>query len=337
MTNAIPTTMRAVLTSGDGGPDMLHLGTAPTPTPRPGEVLIRVTAAGVNRADVMQRKGFYPPPPGAPDIIGLEVSGRVAALADGVDGLDGVDAIEGWSIGDECLALLTGGGYAEYVAVDARHLVALPPGVDPVTAAGVLEVAATVHSNAEVAHLVPGETFLVHGGAGGIGSFAIQYAKARGCTVWATAGSAEKLDFCRRLGADLAVSYHDDWSQTFTDAGGADVILDNQGARYLSANLGVLADDGRLVIIGLQGGRKAEIDLNQMLRKRNQVTATSLRSRPGDQKAAICADVTAVVWPMYADGRVRTAPTKTFPVAEAAAAHEYFDSGEHRGKLVLTF
>lgn len=328
MTNAISTTMRAVLTSGDGGPDVLHLGTAPTPTPRPGEVLVRVTAAGVNRADVMQRKGLYPPPPGAPDIIGLEVSGRVAALADGADG---------WSVGDECLALLTGGGYAEYVAVDARHLVALPPGVDPVTAAGVLEVAATVHSNAEVAHLASGETFLVHGGAGGIGSFAIQYAKARGCTVWTTAGTPEKLDFCRRLGADLAVSYHDDWAQAFTDAGGADVILDNQGARYLSANLGVLAGDGRLVIIGLQGGRTGEIDLNQMLRQRNQVTATSLRSRPGDQKAAICADVTEVVWPMYADGRVRTAPTRTFPVAEAAAAHEYFDSGDHRGKLVLTF
>ncbi|HHV20687.1 MAG TPA: zinc-binding dehydrogenase, partial [Propionibacterium sp.] len=166
---------------------------------------------------------------------------------------------------------------------------------------------------------------------------AIQYAKAHDCTVWTTAGSPDKLDFCRELGADRAVDYHDEWAAEFTRAGGADVILDNQGARYLAPNLGVLKPDGRLVIIGLQGGRKAEIDLNAVLRKRNQVIATSLRSRPAEQKAAICASVVDEIWPMYADGRLRTAPTTTFPAADAADAHAYFDSGEHRGKLVLTF
>lgn len=329
MTTSIPTSMRAVTVTGDGdGPDVLQLGEAPVPQPKAGEVLVQVTAAGINRADVMQRKGFYPPPPGASDIIGLEVSGRVAAVADGVTG---------WSVGDRCLALLAGGGYAEYVAVEAAHLLPLPPGVDPITAAGVLEVAATVQSNADVADLKPGETYLVHGGAGGIGSFAIQYAKALGCAVFTTAGSDEKLDFCRELGADLAVSYRDDWASAFTDAGGVDVILDNQGARYLAPNLGVLKNDGRMVVIGLQGGRKGELDLGLQLRKRASVIATSLRSRPSEQKAQICADVVERIWPMYADGRIRTAPTKVFEAADVVAAHEYFDSGEHRGKIVLTF
>ncbi|MDO5498206.1 MAG: NAD(P)H-quinone oxidoreductase [Propionibacteriaceae bacterium] len=328
MSDAVPTTMQAVLAAGDGGPEVLRLAEAPVPKPRPGEVLIKVTAAGVNRADVMQRRGFYPPPPGASDIIGLEVSGHIAAL--------GAD-IEGWQVGDPCVALLAGGGYAAYVAVEAAQTIPPPPGIDLVTAAGVLEVAATVQSNARVAHLSPGETFLVHGGAGGIGSFAIPYAKALGCTVWTTAGSEEKIEFCRELGADLAISYREDWAAAMTDAGGADVILDNQGARYLTPNLGVLKPDGRLVIIGLQGGRTAEIDLNAVLRKRNQVIATSLRSRPADQKAAVCAEVVAEIWPMYADGRLRAAPTMTFAAADAAAAHEYFDSGDHRGKIVLTF
>ncbi|WP_432560091.1 NAD(P)H-quinone oxidoreductase [Granulicoccus sp. GXG6511] len=328
MSDDVPTTMRAVLASGDGGPEVLSLGEAPTPTPRAGEVLVKVTAAGLNRADVMQRKGFYPPPPGASEIIGLEVSGHIAAIGEGVTT---------WQVGEPCVALLAGGGYAEYAAVEAAQVIPPPPGVDLVTAAGVLEVAATVHSNARVANLNQGETFLVHGGAGGIGSFAIQYATALGCTVWTTAGSAGKLDFCRELGADLAVDYHDDWAAAFGEAGGADVVLDNQGARYLAANTGVLKPDGRLVVIGLQGGRKAELDLGALLRKRNHVIATSLRSRPADQKAEICAAVVETIWPMYADGRIKTAPTKTFAAAEATDAHAYFDSGDHRGKIVLTF
>ncbi|NNG19720.1 NAD(P)H-quinone oxidoreductase [Naumannella sp. ID2617S] len=319
--------MRAVLAEGAGGPEVLRVGEVETPTPGPGQVLVKVTAAGINRADVMQRLGHYPPPPGESEVIGLEVSGTVAALGADVDD---------WSVGMECLALLSGGGYAEYVAVPAGQLVPPPPGVDLVTAAGVLEVAATVQSNAEIAHLGTGDAYLVHGGAGGIGSFAIQYAKALGCTVFTTAGSAEKLQFCRELGADHALDYHDDWSVAVQEAGGVDVILDNMGAKYLDANLTALRPDGRLTVIGLMGGRKGELNLGALLAKRGQVIATSLRSRPAKQKAAICTGVVERVWPMIADGSISTAPTRRFALDEVAAAHEYFDSGEHRGKLVLT-
>ncbi|WP_460769188.1 NAD(P)H-quinone oxidoreductase [Mariniluteicoccus flavus] len=319
--------MRAVERSGDGGPEVLALGQADAPRPAAGQVLIRVAAAGVNRADVMQRNGFYPPPPGESDILGLEVSGTMAD-ANGCDG---------WSEGDECVALLAGGGYAELVAVDARQVLPPPPGVDLVTAAGVLEVAATVVSNLGLARLGEGDLFLVHGGAGGIGSFAIPYAKSIGATVATTAGSAEKLDFCRELGADHAIDYHDDWQAAIADLGGADVILDNMGAKYLMPNVQALAEDGRLLIIGLMGGRKAELDLNVLLQKRGSVISTSLRSRPADQKAAICAAVAERVWPKIADGTIRTAPTKVFDAADVAAAHTYFDSGDHRGKLVLRF
>lgn len=319
--------MRAVERSGDGDPEVLSLGEADRPTPAEGQVLIKVTAAGVNRADVMQRKGFYPPPPGESDIIGLEVSGTIADA----------NGCSDWSEGDECLALLAGGGYAEYVAVAAGQVVPPPPGLDLVTAAGVLEVAATVVSNTDIAHLSADELFLVHGGAGGIGSFAIQYAKGLGCRVATTAGSAEKLAYCRDLGADHAIDYHDDWVAQVKELGGADVILDNMGAKYLMPNLDALAKDGRLVIIGLMGGRKAELDLNKLLQTRGSVISTSLRSRPADQKAAICRAVVERVWPLYADGSITPPPTKVFAAADVAEAHTYFDSGDHRGKLVLTF
>lgn len=318
--------MRAVVAEGAGGPEVLRVVEVDTPRPGPGQVLITVLAAGVNRADVMQRRGFYPPPPGESEILGLEVSGTIAALGEGV---------EGWQIGDECLALLASGGYAEHVAVAAGQVIPLPPGVDPITAAGVLEVAATVQSNAELAHLSAGDRYLVHGGAGGIGSFAIQYAKALGCAVFTTAGSAEKLDYCRGLGADHAIDYHDDWVAAVREAGGVDVILDNMGAKYLESNLAALRPDGRLVVIGLMGGRKAELNLGDLLSRRCSVAATSLRSRPAEQKAAICAGVVERVWPMFADGQVEAAPTRVFALDEVAAAHEYFDSGEHRGKIVL--
>lgn len=323
----VPEQMKAVVAEGSGDPDVLRVTEVPTPRPKPGQVLIKVIAAGVNRADVMQRRGFYPPPPGESEVIGLEVSGSIAQVTDGV---------EGWQVGDECLALLAGGGYAEYVAVDAGQVVPLPPGVDAVTAAGVLEVAATVQSNAEIAHLSPRDAYLVHGGAGGIGSFAIQYAKALGCTVFTTAGSAEKLAYCRDLGADHAIDYHDDWVTAVRDAGGVDVILDNMGAKYLESNLAALRPDGRLTVIGLMGGRKAELNLGELLAKRGSVAATSLRSRPAEQKAAICAGVVERIWPMFADGQIKPAPTEVFPLADVVAAHEYFDSGEHRGKIVLT-
>ncbi|GAB3625047.1 NAD(P)H-quinone oxidoreductase [Mariniluteicoccus endophyticus] len=306
---------------------MLSLGVAERPAPAEGQILVRVAAAGINRADVQQRKGFYPPPPGESEILGLEVSGTV----------EHANGCDGWSEGDECVALLAGGGYAEYVVVDGRHALPLPPGVDLVTAAGMLEVAATVVSNMDIARLSEGETFLVHGGAGGIGSFAIQYARSLGCTVATTAGSAEKLEFCRELGAEHAFDYHDDWVSAVKEIGGADVILDNMGAKYLMPNIDAMAKDGRMVVIGLMGGRKAELDLGKLLAKRGSVISTGLRARPADQKAAICAAVAERVWPRIADGTIRTAPTKVFDVADVAAAHEYFDSGDHRGKLVLKF
>ena len=248
---------------------MLRWGTAPDPVAGPGEVLVDVAAAGVNRADLMQRQGHYPPPPGASEIIGLEVSGHVAALGEGVTG---------WQVGEPVCALLAGGGYAERVVVPAPQLLPVPDGVDLVTAAGIPEVACTVWSNVVMtARLAAGETFLVQGGTGGIGTHAIQVAKALGARVAATAGAPDRLDVCRELGADIAIDYHDD-----LPAGLADVILDNQGARGLAANIDALAPDGRLVIIGLQGGTKGELNIAKLLAKRGSVIATSLRGRPVD-------------------------------------------------------
>jgi putative PIG3 family NAD(P)H quinone oxidoreductase len=259
--------MQAITLEAPGGPEMLRWGTAPDPVAGPGEVLVDVAAAGVNRADLMQRQGHYPPPPGASEIIGLEVSGHVAALGEGVTG---------WQVGEPVCALLAGGGYAEQVVVPAPQLLPVPDGVDLVTAAGIPEVACTVWSNVVMtARLAAGETFLVQGGTGGIGTHAIQVAKALGARVAATAGAPDRRDVCRELGADIAIDYHDD-----LPAGLADVILDNQGARGLAANIDALAPDGRLVIIGMQGGTKAELNIAKLLAKRGSVIATSLRGRP---------------------------------------------------------
>lgn len=321
--------MRAILAPEPGGPEALQLVELDRPTPGPGEVLVRVVAAGVNRADVMQRRGHYPPPPGYPDMIGLEVSGVVEALGEGTTG---------WEPGQECLALLAAAGYAEYVVAPAGQLVPPPPGIDLVDAGGLLEVAATVVSNMDTVHLAAGEYFLVHGGAGGIGSFAIQYAKALGCTVLATAGSPDKLDYCRSLGADHAFDYHEDWVAAVdaaTGGHGADVILDNMGAKYLPLNVRALAMDGRQVTIGLQGGRKGELDLGVLLNKRATVHAASLRGRPVAQKSAICARVAEVVWPMIAEGLVRPLYTERVPFAEVRRAHEMIDAPGHHGKIVL--
>lgn len=321
--------MRAITVDQPGGPEVLRLGEIPDPTPAPDQLLIKVAAAGVNRADLQQRIGVYPPPPGASEIIGLECAGTIAGIGDDVDG---------WQIGEPCVALLAGGGYAELVAVPAGQVVRPPDGVDLVTAGGVMEVAATVVSNFDLARLSAGETFLVHGGAGGIGSFAIQYAKQLGVTVIATAGAPEKLDYCRSLGADLAVSYRDDWTaevSDFTGGRGVDVILDNMGAKYLDANTGALAPDGRLMIIGLQGGAKAELNLGRLLGKRASVTATSLRGRPVEQKAAIVARVAESVWPLYAAGRIKPATETRFGLAEAAQAHARLESGDNIGKILL--
>ena len=322
--------MRAVVASGAGGPEVLSVGEVPAPQPGAGEVLLDVVATAVNRADTLQRRGLYPVPPGASEIIGLECSGRVAALGEGVSG---------WRVGDEVCALLAGGGYAEQVAVPVGQVMPLPNGVSLVEAAGLPEVACTVWSNVFMtAHLRAGERFLVHGGAGGIGTMAIQLATARGASVWATAGSPEKLELCRSLGAVEAVDYHEaDFVEVLTDAGGADVILDNMGAKYLRRNVDALAEGGRLVVIGMQGGTTGELDISVLLRKRASITATALRSRPRDEKTAICCGVVESVWPLVAEGSVRPVVHSTLPIEDVARAHQLMEDGGHTGKIVLTF
>jgi putative PIG3 family NAD(P)H quinone oxidoreductase len=321
--------MRAVVATEPGGPEVLEIRELPDPVAGPGEVLVRVAATAVNRADVLQRMGFYPPPPGASDIIGLECSGTVAALGPGVTG---------WEIGDEVCALLAGGGYASYVVVPAGQLMPVPEGVGLVEAAALPEVACTVWSNVfMLAGLEAGERFLVHGGAGGIGTCAIQIASALGAEVFTTAGSAEKLSLCTQLGADVGINYRDeDFVAVLKEHGGADVILDNMGAKYLGRNVDALATEGQLVIIGMQGGIKAELDIARLLGKRGTVHATSLRSRPADDKALICADVVENVWPLVADGQVVPIIHATFPLEQAAEAHRLIDSGDHTGKILLT-
>jgi putative PIG3 family NAD(P)H quinone oxidoreductase len=321
--------MRAVIAPDPGGPEALVVAEQPDPEPGPGEVLIDVVASAVNRADVMQRLGFYPPPPGASDVLGLECSGRVAALGEGVSGP---------AVGAEVCALLAGGGYAERVVVPAGQVMPTPAGVDLVEAAALPEVACTVWSNVfMVAGLQADERFLVHGGAGGIGTMAIQLAHALGAEVFATAGSAEKLELCRELGAARAIDYHDeDFVAVLAEAGGADVILDNMGAKYLQRNVDALAAEGRLVIIGMQGGTKGELDINALLRKRGAVIATSLRARPAEEKAAICAAVVEHVWPLVASGRVRSVVRRRFPLEQVAEAHRLMDSGNNVGKILLT-
>ena len=320
--------MRAVVVPEPGGPDALVVTELPDLTPGPGEVVLDVVATAVNRADTLQRMGFYPPPPGASDIIGLECSGRVRAVGDGVDG---------WNVGDEACALLAGGGYAEQVLVPAGQLMRIPDGVPLEIAASLPEVACTVWSNVfMVAHLQPGETFLVHGGAGGIGTFAIQLAHALGAKVFTTAGTPEKLQLCRDLGADRAISYRDeDWVAVLSEAGGADVVLDNMGAKYLENNVSALATEGRLVIIGMQGGVRGELDINALMRKRAAVIATSLRARPTSEKAAICRAVEEHVWPLVSDGSIRTMVGAEFTLDEAAKAHALMESGDHTGKILL--
>jgi len=320
--------VRAVVVNEPGGPDVLEVADVEDPRPGAGEVLVQVVAAGVNRADLMQREGHYPPPPGASEIIGLEVSGRVAGLGPDVEGLE---------VGQPCVALLAGGGYAERVVVPVGQVLPPPPGYSLADAAGVVEVAATVWSTLAQAHLARGETFLVHGGAGGIGSFAIQYAHALGATVIATAGSADKLQHCRDLGADHAFSYRDDWAAQVREVSerGVDVVLDNMGAKYLETHVDLLAPDGRLVVIGLQGGRRATLDLGALLPKRGTVTAISLRGRPLAQKADICRHVVDEVWPLLADGTIRPTPLTTYALDDVVEAHRRLESGDNVGKIVL--
>jgi len=325
--------MKAVYISEPGGPEVLEVRDVPAPVPGEGEVLIDVVAAGLNRADVQQRRGFYPPPPGASEIPGLEVSGRIAAFGPGVT--------KAFSVGDKVVALLSGGGYAQQVAVSAEQVLRVPDGVDLITAAALPEVAATVYSNLIMtAQLQPGETVLIHGATGGIGTMAIQLAKAYGAKVAATAGTDEKVGTAKAfLGADIAINYTDeDFAESLraqNGGKGADVILDVVGAKYLQQNIDALGDYGRLIVIGLQGGATAEINLGQLLSKRAAVIGTALRPRSVAEKGIIMSAVRESVWPMITDGRIRPLVAKSFPLDQVQDAHRYFDSGDHVGKVLL--
>ncbi|MFG3023010.1 NAD(P)H-quinone oxidoreductase [Streptomyces sp. NPDC048254] len=323
--------MYAITIPEPGGPEALVWDEVPDPVPGEGEVLVEVVASAVNRADILQRQGNYNPPPGASAYPGLECSGRIVELGPGVSG---------WSVGDEVCALLAGGGYAQKVAVPAGQLLPVPEGVDLKQAAALPEVACTVWSNVfMISHLHPGETLLVHGGTSGIGTMAIQLGKSVGAKVAVTAGTKEKLDFCAELGADILVNYRD---QDFvaevrqaTDGAGADVILDNMGASYLDRNVRALAVNGRLAIIGLQGGVKGELNIGALLGKRAAISATSLRARPLTEKAAIVAAVREHVWPLIAGGHVRPVVDRELPMAEAAEAQRLVEASAHIGKVLL--
>ncbi|MFI6092301.1 NAD(P)H-quinone oxidoreductase [Streptomyces sp. NPDC051218] len=323
--------MHAITIPEAGGPEALVWAEVPDPVPGEGEVLVDVVASAVNRADLLQRQGFYNPPPGSSPYPGLECAGRVTDIGPGVSG---------WKIGDEVCALLAGGGYAEQVVVPAGQLLPVPDGVDLVTAAALPEVTSTVWSNVfMISHLRPGETFLVHGGSSGIGTMAIQLAKAVGARVAVTAGTKEKLDFCGELGADILINYREqDFVEEIkkaTDGAGADVILDNMGAKYLDRNVQTLASNGRLAIIGMQGGVKGELNIATLLGKRAAVTATSLRGRPAEEKAAIVAAVREHVWPLITTGHVRPIVDRTVPMSDAAAAHRVLEESSHIGKVLL--
>ncbi|MFH9207787.1 NAD(P)H-quinone oxidoreductase [Streptomyces albidoflavus] len=323
--------MHAITIPEPGGPEALVWAPVPDPVPGEGEVLVEVVAGAVNRADLLQRQGFYDPPPGASPYPGLECSGRIAAIGSGVSG---------WAVGDEVCALLSGGGYAEKVAVPAGQLLPVPAGVGLKTAAALPEVVCTVWSNVfMVSQLRPGETLLVHGGASGIGTMAIQLAKAVGARVAVTAGSPEKLQYCGELGADFLINYREqdfvEEIREVTAGAGADVILDIMGAKYLDRNVKALATNGRLAIIGMQGGTKAELDIATLLRKRGAVTATSLRGRPASEKAAIVAAVREHVWPLIDTGRVRPIVDREVPMRDAGAGHRVLEESSHIGKVLL--
>jgi putative PIG3 family NAD(P)H quinone oxidoreductase len=322
--------MRAIsIRGGKGSADALFVEPMPVPELRPGHVLIRVRAAGVNRPDIFQRAGFYPPPPGAPATLGLEVAGEIAAVGEGV---------ERWRPGDRVTALLGGGGYAQFALVDARHALPVPQGLDFVRAAALPETVFTVWSNVfERGRLQPGEVFLVHGANSGIGVTAIQMAKAAGARVIATARGAAKAAKARELGADVAVDAADgDWAAAVKAAGNVDVVLDMVGAEYFERNLDVLAPDGRLVVIATLTGHEVRLDLRRLMLKRLTVSASTLRARDADEKARLARAIEERVWPWIAGGRVDVPVDRTFPLERAAEAHAWLESGSQFGKVVLT-
>ena len=325
----MPELMTAVAVAGDGAaPESLRLAELPRPVPGPGEILVEVRAAGVNRADILQRRGAYPPPPGAPETLGLEAGGEVAALGEGAGR---------WRVGDRVAVLLGGGGYAEYVAVDGRHALPIPEQTPWAEAAALPETLFTVWANVfETGALRPGETLLVHGATSGIGVTAILMARLWGARVIGTARGAAKAEAARRLGAELAMdSTAGDWLPAVQEAGGADVVLDMVGGDYVQRNLRALKPGGRLVNIAYQAGAKVELDLRAVMTKRLTITGSTLRARSADEKARLAEAVELHVWPWVVDGRLRLPVDATFPLAEAAAAHARMESGEHVGKIVL--
>ena len=325
--------MRAVVVTEPGGPEVLDVQEVPEPSARPDEVVVDVVAAAINRADLLQRQGNYPPPNGAPPYLGMECSGTVAAVG---------DAVAGWKFGDQVCALLAGGGYAESVAVPVGQLLPVPAGVSLVDSAALPEVTCTVWSmafGATAGRLQPGERFLVHGGTSGIGTMAIQIAHARGARVFSTAGTARKARVCRELGADVAINYREedfaDRIKIETEGAGVDVILDNMGASYLPRNITALAVGGRLIVLGLQGGTKGELNLGTLLAKRATVHAAGLRGRPPAMKADIVAATQANVWPMIEAGSVRPVIDRVLTLDDVIEAHRLVESSEHIGKVLL--
>ena len=324
--------MRAVVCNGAGGVDVMSIGEIPDPEPAYDEVVVDVAAAGVNRADLLQRQGHYPPPPGAPVTLGMECSGVISAVG---------SAVRDWQVGDQVCALLAGGGYAERVAVPVPQLMPVPDGVDLVSAAALPEATATVWWNVFMtAHLAEGETLLVHGGASGIGTMAIQLAVAHKARVLCTVGSIHKMDYCTRLGADVAINYREaDFESVVREAtnrAGADVILDIIGAKYLEPNVRSLAYDGRLVVIGLQGGSSANLDIGRLWSRGASITGTRLRSRSVEEKGRILAEVVGHVWPLVAAKKVKPIVYEVLPFDEVRRAHQILEQSVHVGKVLLT-
>ena len=330
MAETVPAEMTAIEISTPGGPEILKPVQRATPRPAEGEILIQVAAAGVNRPDLLQRQGNYPPPPGASDIPGLEVAGTVAALGAGVTG---------WKIGDSVCALLAGGGYATFAAVPELQCLPIPEGLSIIEAAALPETLFTCWTNLiDGGQLKAGETVLIHGGSSGIGTTGIQLAKALGATVIATAGTPEKCDACRRLGADLAIDYKtEDFVKVIKAAGmTVDVVLDMVGGDYIRRDIEIMAQGGRHVSIASLGGAEAAIPIFRIMQKRLILTGSTLRARSSAEKGAIAARLLETVWSMIAAGRLRPAVHATFPLAEAAAAHRALEAGDHIGKIVLT-
>ena len=329
MNPSLPAQMKAVEITRPGGPEVLRPVERPLPVLQPGEVLIKVAAAGVNGPDMMQRKGLYPPPAGASDLLGLEVSGEVVAVS---------APAARWSVGDRVAALTNGGGYAEYCAADAQHCLPLPKGISPLDAAGLPETFFTVWSNVFMgARLAAGETFLVHGGAGGIGTTAIQLGKAFGAKVIATDSPEERCRICSDLGADRVIDYRqEDFVEIVRQAGGANVILDIVGGGNIEKNFRAASHDCRIIQLAFAAGSKVEVNLMPVMLKRLTYTGSTLRTRPAAFKAQIARELEARVWPLIESGRVRVVTRRTFPLAEAAQAHALMESAQHTGKILLT-